>query len=148
MTVEDFAELLQAKRTGAGRWVAKCPAHDDSRASLSIREGSEGRTLVHCFAGCSVASVLAALNLRPRELFTGAPLTPAQRAQADAEREAERIQAAHLRAEDRRKRARLRQLAQAVDAIGAKLALHPEDAALGALFHQACDRLHDAEGET
>lgn len=147
MNPEDFAELVRAKRTGAGRWAAKCPAHEDGRASLSIREGSEGRTLVHCFAGCSVASVLAALHLRPRDLFAGPPPSPAEAAQAEAEREAKHQAAARLRAEDRRKRDRVRKLTQVVDSIGAKLALSPNDEALGALFHQACDRLHSADIE-
>ncbi len=26
--------LSGVKRTGPGRWLARCPAHDDSRASL------------------------------------------------------------------------------------------------------------------
>lgn len=145
MTADSFATLVEAKRTGAGRWVAKCPAHDDGRASLSIREGSEGRTLVHCFAGCSVASVLTALYLRPRDLFAGPPPSPVQAARLEVERKDKERRASRLRVEDRRKRNEVRMLAQAVDAIGARLALNPDDAALGALFHKACDRLHLAE---
>lgn len=147
MTAETFAELVRAKRTGAGRWAGKCPAHEDGRASLSIREGGEGRTLVHCFAGCSVATVLTVLHLRPRDLFAGPPLSPAEAAQAEAERDAKQLAAARLRAEDRRIRDRVRKLSQVVDSIGAKLAQSPDDAALGALFHQACERLHIAEIE-
>lgn len=147
MTTESFAKMVKAKRTGAGRWAAKCPAHEDGRASLSIREGGESRTLVHCFAGCSVASVLAALHLRPRDLFAGPPPSPAEAAQAEAEREAKHQQSARLRAADRRKRDRVRKLTQVVNSIGAKLAFSPADQALGTLFHQACDRLHNAEIE-
>jgi hypothetical protein len=145
MTAEAFAELVQAKRTGAGRWSAKCPAHADGTASLSIREGSQSKILVHCFAGCGVASVLTALHLRPRDLFAGPPPSPAEAALITAEREVLLRHAASQRAADRREWERIRQLSQAVDSIGARLAITPDDTALGALFHQACERLHDAE---
>ena len=42
---------------------ACCPAHDDHTPSLSIDE-ENGKTLVHCFAGCSQEGVLAALRSR------------------------------------------------------------------------------------
>ena len=45
-----LSKLDGVKRTGPGRWLAKCPAHEDRRASLAIREGDVGKTLVHCFA--------------------------------------------------------------------------------------------------
>jgi hypothetical protein len=60
------------KAAGAGRWMARCPAHNDGRASLSIRD-TDGRVLVHCFAGCDTRAVLGALGLEFRDLFD-APL--------------------------------------------------------------------------
>jgi hypothetical protein len=51
-----------------GRWMARCPAHGDKSASLSIRE-VEGRVLVHCFAGCDTRAVVGALGLRLSDLF-------------------------------------------------------------------------------
>jgi hypothetical protein len=36
---------------------ARCPARDDHKPSLSIREGRDGRRLVHCFAGCSPEAI-------------------------------------------------------------------------------------------
>lgn len=56
------------KKTGAG-FTALCPAHEDGNRSLSIREGDDGRVLIHCFAGCTVASVVFALGLEMRDLF-------------------------------------------------------------------------------
>jgi hypothetical protein len=56
------------RSAGAGRWMARCPAHNDGRPSLSIRE-ADGRVLVHCFAGCDTRAVLGALNLRLSDLF-------------------------------------------------------------------------------
>lgn len=48
---------------------ARCPSHDDSRPSLSVGEGDEGRALVYCFAGCSYNDVVDALGLSVTDLF-------------------------------------------------------------------------------
>ncbi len=64
MTVDVLLTRLDAVRqVGPGRWLARCPAHDDRHASLSLRELDDGRVLVHDFAGCSVEDVLAAAGL-------------------------------------------------------------------------------------
>jgi hypothetical protein len=44
--------------------MARCPAHDDSTPSLSIRETRDGTLLVHCHAGCEQSAVIAALQDR------------------------------------------------------------------------------------
>lgn len=70
MPIDNFlAKLEHVKRTGQGRWIARCPAHDDKRASLSIRELDDGRILVHDFAGCSTESVLHSLDLTFSDLM-------------------------------------------------------------------------------
>ena len=75
MSVDALLSRLDAVRsTGAGRWVARCPAHEDKRPSLSIRELDDGRVLVHDFAGCSVESVLASVGLDFDALFPPRPL--------------------------------------------------------------------------
>lgn len=61
--------LSKVKRSGQGRWMACCPAHDDKSASLSIRELDDSRILVHCFALCSVEEVLGAVGLTFDALF-------------------------------------------------------------------------------
>src|SRR6266550_4683952 len=66
--VENLVERLKAKRSGNG-WIAKCPAHDDRKPSLCIDEGSDGRALIKCQAGCSIDNVLAALGLTAKDLF-------------------------------------------------------------------------------
>ena len=52
-------------------------APKQSSASLAIREGDDGRALLHCHAQCDTADVLAQLGLEPRDLFpdqdTGPP---------------------------------------------------------------------------
>jgi hypothetical protein len=62
------ARGLKPRKSGAG-WSVKCPAHEDSRASLSIGEGSDSCALVKCHAGCATADVLAALGLEEKDLF-------------------------------------------------------------------------------
>src|SRR5690606_37511242 len=57
------------KPAGAGEWKACCPAHDDRTPSLSISEGENGKVLLHCFAGCDVADVVAAMGLATSDLF-------------------------------------------------------------------------------
>ena len=55
--------LERVKQTGAGRWVARCPAHNDHSPSLSISECDDGRVLLKCFAGCETEDVLSAVGL-------------------------------------------------------------------------------------
>jgi hypothetical protein len=64
-----LSRLERSKKTGRDRWLARCPAHEDRRPSLSIRELGDGRTLVHCFGGCDVESVLSAVGLGFSDLF-------------------------------------------------------------------------------
>ena len=61
-------KLPDATESGNG-WTACCPAHEDSRASLSISEGDDRRALVYCFAGCSVEAVCEAVGLQTADLF-------------------------------------------------------------------------------
>lgn len=70
MTAENLLSRLEGVRDlGAGRWLARCPAHQDRRASLSIREMNDGRVLVHDFAGCDVQDVIEAVGLTLADLF-------------------------------------------------------------------------------
>ena len=61
--------LEKVKRTGPDRWIAKCPAHDDRRPSLSIREAEDHKVLLKCWTGCSAAEIVAALGLSLADLF-------------------------------------------------------------------------------
>lgn len=64
MAVDDLlVKLERVRSTGKGRWIAKCPAHQDSSPSLSIRELDDGRILLHDFAGCSSEDVLHSIGL-------------------------------------------------------------------------------------
>ena len=63
------ARLDGVKSTGPDRWISHCPAHDDRNPSLTIRQAEDGRLLIHCFAGCGAADVLAAVGLSFADLF-------------------------------------------------------------------------------
>lgn len=56
-------------RKVGGQWRAQCPAHPDERPSLGVRELLDGTLLVRCYAGCSTADVLDALELTWADLY-------------------------------------------------------------------------------
>ena len=60
--------LAGVRRTGKS-FKAICPAHADRTPSLSVKEGDDGRVLLHCFGGCEMEAVVAAMGLRPADLF-------------------------------------------------------------------------------
>jgi putative DNA primase/helicase len=59
---------LDPRRVGSGI-SSRCPGHDDSRPSLSVSEGHDGRALIHCHAGCSFLTVMGALGLDASDAF-------------------------------------------------------------------------------
>ena len=65
MNARQLTARLKGKwHDGKAFGLAACPAHDDASPSLSIGTGDDGRTLVHCLAGCSQERVIAALRGR------------------------------------------------------------------------------------
>lgn len=63
-----LSRLGHVRRSGSG-WTARCPAHDDQHASLSVAAAPDGRVLVRCFAGCGVSDILRAIGLDWSALF-------------------------------------------------------------------------------
>jgi len=64
-----LAALPQPARRNGHDYMARCPVHQDNRASLSISEGDRGQVLLKCHAGCEVRAIVAALHLEMRDLF-------------------------------------------------------------------------------
>ena len=62
--LDDLTARLEGVRKQGKGLVAKCPAHNDNRPSLSVREGDDGRVLLFCHAGCTFKQVVAALGLK------------------------------------------------------------------------------------
>ncbi len=69
MNIQEFLNRLQGVRKAGNGWIAKCPAHEDKQASLSVSTGDDGRLLIHCHAGCGVENILEALGLEMTDLF-------------------------------------------------------------------------------
>ena len=88
MKLRDALAQLEGVRACAGGYVARCPAHDDRNASLSLRERDSGKALFHCFAGCSFESIRDALAGRPGRGALGLPGSDPRPALDDAKRTA------------------------------------------------------------
>ena len=65
MKAEKLLERLEmVRKTGTGKWIARCPAHDDGTPSLSVTEIEGGnRLLIHCHANCGALDVLESIGL-------------------------------------------------------------------------------------
>ncbi|MDR5726933.1 MAG: hypothetical protein RB191_05640 [Terriglobia bacterium] len=145
MRADAVAEMLRARPAGRERWSAKCPAHPDKNASLTITQGRRG-VLLKCWSqGCAVASIVAALGLRMADLFDGPALTPEKAAQSALVNAAREQWNRQCRAVERARVDRVRDLENVVDGLAARLARDPENTALGGLFHRTVDKLHEAE---
>lgn len=68
MRSDDLALKLENVKGSGNQRNAKCPAHDDAANSLSFSDGDD-RILVNCFAGCSFEAIVAALSLKPADMF-------------------------------------------------------------------------------
>jgi len=70
-------DALEARGCGptqsGDQWSARCPAHDDTRPSLSLTEGDDGRVLARCHANCTLNEVAEALGLEVRDFFPPGP---------------------------------------------------------------------------
>ena len=64
-----LSHLDHVRQRQPGQWSARCPAHQDRAPSLSVREAHDGSVLLHCFGGCRVGDVVAALELDMAALY-------------------------------------------------------------------------------
>jgi hypothetical protein len=69
LTLEEALGKLEAVRsTGPGKWMARCPVHEDDEPSLSIADSDvrPGYPIFNCFAGCDFRSI--------RDILTSTPI--------------------------------------------------------------------------
>jgi hypothetical protein len=66
MDFKSIVDLCSAKEITRGNFLGHCPAHDDKKPSLSIKD-QNGKVLLHCFSGCEYSSILEALDLSSPE---------------------------------------------------------------------------------
>lgn len=61
---EQVARALGGSKSGRG-WICLCPAHENTKTpALSVSDGSDGRLLVKCHAGCDGGTVIGELQRR------------------------------------------------------------------------------------
>lgn len=60
-------QLKKVKSTSNG-WQASCPAHSDTKPSLSVKQDNN-KVLLYCHAGCKIEDIVHALGLRMTDLF-------------------------------------------------------------------------------
>jgi hypothetical protein len=68
-TVIRALEPRGLRKTGAQSWIARCPSHDDQKASLTVGQGEQGKALLKCQAGCDIENIVSALGLTLGDLF-------------------------------------------------------------------------------
>ena len=67
--------ICEPRQVGDGSHEARCPVHKGSRRNLTIDEGGDGKVLLYCHhadasgQGCTFEAIVAALDLRPEDLF-------------------------------------------------------------------------------
>jgi hypothetical protein len=150
VTAEVFADLVRARRVGAGRWLARCPAHDDRNPSLSIGTGQDGRVLLRCWPGCRTHDILAALGLKLKDLFpSSSPPSAAEIAKAAREDEVEAERNREQRAVERERDDRTRRREAVICELGKRLRLTPDGSpqqdALTRLYHETLGQLSDRQ---
>jgi hypothetical protein len=150
MTFAEIVGIFDARRVGPDQCAAHCPGpihrNNDRHSSLGISAASDGSTtLIHCHAGCRPEDVLQAVGLSMRDLFDGPPPSPAQLRQAAEERERREAEARRGRQAHGAACDLVHALESVLSALGNQLVLSPENDALAALYHAACDKLHAAE---
>jgi putative DNA primase/helicase len=63
-----LSRLKGVKKVSKGH-EALCPAHNDTRPSLKVDAGEDGRVLLKCWAGCEVDDICRAIGLSVADLF-------------------------------------------------------------------------------
>ena len=73
MTLDELLTRLEVVKKAGNGFVARCPAHDDRSPSLTISEGTDGRILMHCQAGCETPDICSKLNITMADLMPENP---------------------------------------------------------------------------
>ncbi|MBQ28006.1 MAG: hypothetical protein CMH81_07725 [Nitrospiraceae bacterium] len=68
MIIDNLIVRLDGVRRSPSGWLARCPSHDDTNPSLSIRKGDKG-VLLRCWVGCSIDEICASIGVAVRDLF-------------------------------------------------------------------------------
>lgn len=69
---EFLSKFESVRQTDDNQWEARCPSHDDNRASLHVAVGDKGIVL-DCKAGCKTHDVVWAIDCKMTDLFRDEP---------------------------------------------------------------------------
>ena len=72
MPIDRVLSKLDDVQGSGPTYKALCPAHDDSRHSLSVKEARDGRVLIKCHRGCDTQAVVEAMGLTMADFFPDA----------------------------------------------------------------------------
>ncbi|MBF0548244.1 MAG: AAA family ATPase [Candidatus Riflebacteria bacterium] len=75
MTLDLFLSHFSHVKKNSNGWQVCCPAHEDTKASLSITIKGN-KILLYCHAGCSNEAILEAIGLKLKDLFLESKLQP------------------------------------------------------------------------
>ncbi len=78
LSLDELLLALQGVQRSGANYKARCPAHDDRTASLSVTRGDSGKILLKCFAGCSYNDIITALGFSTAQLFPPKDESPQQ----------------------------------------------------------------------
>lgn len=77
VSLDQLLDCFDGVRKSGSGYEARCPCHEDEKASLSIGSGYKGPVL-KCHAGCPTESILSAVGITWQQLF-GVPGQASQR---------------------------------------------------------------------
>ena len=81
MTVKGIGDILnklqKAKQLANGEYQACCPAHEDKRQSLSLKQDGD-KILINCFAGCQADVIMSKIGLSLSDLYIKVESPPAR----------------------------------------------------------------------
>ncbi len=135
ITVDDILPRLKGVRRAGRGWMALCPAHPDKNPSLKVDEGTDGRALLYCFAGCSYEEIVSALGLKPGSRRRGGK----GRAKPDPAREARAMFSAVLHEAEREMELALRELRRAASRLADPNLIQTLDSMLGEVEERGRD---------
>lgn len=75
MTLQELLHRFNNPKPAGGGYQVCCPAHDDRKASLSVKQGDKG-VVLFCHAGCETRHIAAALGIEIKDLFDEPLITP------------------------------------------------------------------------
>lgn len=134
-----LAGKVGARSAGRNTWLAVCPAHDDRKPSLQIRDGTRA-VLLKCWSnGCTPQQICKAWGISVRSLSKYADLPNSEQDHLARQRDArERRERAAWEA-DRKEGWVLWGLGEILNQREAAAAKHPDSPVIVAAYHRALE---------